>query len=313
MNELQCFAVVLIGANLMAGSALAQDFQPNPAAPGQQAVEKAPTTAMSQSGPEALKPTHSMGAAGDAPAIPQSGAASGGTGITTPPNSPGRANWPKPIDDNAHYSYFLVDLMEYQRIRDINAIRWDALGWYGGDKQRLWIKSGGELYGSSRAGGEADVQALYGRLIAPFFDLQAGVRYEKHFENTNPHRVFAVVGLQGLAPGRFEIEPAFFVSNKGKTSVRFTGTYETLLTQRLILQPRFETEIAFQRDSEFGVARGVNDIEVGLRLRYEVRRELAPYFGVTFRQSFDATAQRVLREGGVPNALEFVIGLRMWR
>jgi copper resistance protein B len=115
-----------------------------------------------------------------------------------------------------------------------------------------------------------------------------------------------------LAPGRFDIEPTFSISNKGKTSVRFTGTYDTLLTQRLILQPRFETEIAFQPDNEFGVARGVNDVEVGLRLRYEIHRELAPYFGVTFRKSFDATAQRVINEGGVPNALEFVVGLRMW-
>ena len=235
-----------------------------------------------------------------------------GEGITKQPGLPEKSKWPKPVDDNMNYSYVLLDLLEFQRIRGINAFRWDAIGWYGGDKHRLWIKTEGEQYGSSHSGGEADLQALYGKLIAPFFDLQAGVRYEKHFEGVNPQRVFAVVGLQGMAPGRFDINPEFFVSNKGKTSVRFTGTYETLLTQRLVLQPRFETEIAFQRDNEFGVARGVNDVEVGLRLRYEVRRELAPYIGVTFRQSFDVTAQRVLRERGVPNALEFVVGLRMW-
>lgn len=227
---------------------------------------------------------------------------------------PEESKWPSPVDDNARHTYVLVDLLEFQRIRGgINAFRWDALGWYGGDKHRLWIKSGGERYSSSRTGGQADVQALYGKLISPFFDLQAGVRYEKHYETTTPQRVFAVVGLQGMTPGRFDIEPAFFVSNKGKTSMRFTGTYDTSVTQRLILQPRFETEIAFQRDSEFGVPRGVNDVEIGLRLRYEARREMAPYIGVTFRQSFDATANLVSREGGVPNALEFVIGLRMWR
>jgi copper resistance protein B len=253
----------------------------------------------------------SMGTSGNADAVPQSGAA-GAAGVRTLPNLSERSKWPSPVDDSANYSYVLFDLLEFQRIRGINALRWDVLGWYGGDKQRLWIKSGGEQYGSSRTGGEADVQALYGKLIAPYFDLQAGVRFEKHFEGNNPQRVFAVVGLQGLAPGRFDIEPAFSISNKGKTSVLFTGTYDTLLTQRLILQPRFETEIAFQRDNEFGVPRGLNSVEVGLRLRYEVRRELAPYFGVTFRQSFDVTAQRVLREGGVPNALEFVIGLRVW-
>jgi copper resistance protein B len=295
----------------MAGLAVAQGSQPNTAVSRQQSAEQAPVTGANQSKVETSKPAPSMEATGNAPAVPKSGAGEG-EGPTMEPPSSERATWPSPVADNANYSYVLFDLLEYQRIRGINAFRWDVLGWYGGDKQRVWIKSEGELYGSSRSGGEADVQVLYGRLIAPFFDLQAGLRYEKHVENDNPQRVFAVVGLQGLAPGRFDIEPAFFISNKGKTSVRFTGTYETLLTQRLILQPRFETEIAFQRDSEFGVARGVNDVEVGLRLRYEIRRELAPYFGVTFRQSFDVTAQRVLREGGVPNALEFVIGLRMW-
>ncbi len=223
-----------------------------------------------------------------------------------------RSKWASPVSDDANYSYILVDLLEFQRIRNINAVRWDALGWFGGDSNRLWIKTEGEQYSSSRTGGQWDLQALYGKLIAPFFDLQAGVRYEEHFESNNPQRVFAVIGLQGLTPGRFDIEPAFLVSNKGKISFSFTGTYETLLTQKLVLQPRFDTEIAFQQDSEFGVSRGVNDVEFGLRLRYEIRRELAPYIGVTFRRSFDATAQRVTREGGVPNAIEFVIGLRLW-
>lgn len=223
-----------------------------------------------------------------------------------------RSKWPGPVADNARYSYVLLDLLEFQRIRNINAVRWDGVGWYGGDNHRLWIKSEGEQYSSSRTGGQFDIQALFGKLVSPFFDLQAGVRYEKHVESNNPQRVFAVIGLQGLAPGRFDIEPTFFVSNKGKTSLSFTGTWEALLTQRLVLQPRFDTEIAFQRDSEFGISRGVNDVEFGLRLRYEVRREFAPYVGVTFRQSFDATAQRVTREGGVPNALEFVVGLRVW-
>ena len=231
---------------------------------------------------------------------------------TAIPGIAGRSKWPGPVADNARYSYALLDLLEFQRIRNINAVRWDGVAWYGGDNHRLWIKSEGEQYSSSRTGGQFDIQALFGKLVSPFFDLQAGVRYEKHVESNNPQRVFAVIGLQGLAPGRFDIEPAFFVSNKGKTSFNFTGTYETLLTQRLVLQPRFDTEIAFQRDSEFGVSRGVNDVEFGLRLRYEVRREFAPYIGLTFRQSFDATAQRVTREGGVPNALEFVVGLRVW-
>ena len=311
MKRFRYCTVILIGSILIVGAALAQGLAVKSAVSGQTPTEQALATETSQPGAQRPQPAASMGTAGDTTVVPQSGSAGAGN-VTTPPNLSERSKWPSPVADEAKFSYVLFDLLEFQRIRGINALRWDALGWYGGDKHRLWIKSEGEQYSSSRTGGEADVQALYGKLISPFFDLQAGVRYEKHFENANPQRVFAVVGLQGLAPGRFDIEPVFSISNKGKTSVRFTGTYDTSLTQRLILQPRFETEIAFQRDTDFGVSRGVNDVEVGLRLRYEVRRELAPYFGITFRQSFDVTAQRVLREGGVPNALEFVIGLRMW-
>ena len=229
------------------------------------------------------------------------------------PSSADMANRPNPIDDTAKRSYALVDLLEYQRTRGIDVLRWDASGWYGGDKRRLWFKSEGEQYSKGRAGGEADLQALYGTLVSPFFDLQAGMRVETHFERTTVTRGFAVLALQGLAPYGFEVEPEVFLSNKGKVSMRFRGSRDLLLSQRLILQPRVESEIAFQKDEIFGVDSGVNTAEAGLRLRYEIRRELAPYVGVAFRQSFGAAKARVLREGGTPNQLQFVIGLRFWR
>lgn len=311
MKRFPYCATALMAWILITGLALAQEVAATSPVAGQTSAEQTARAEIVRPGAPTSQPSASMGSAGNVAAVAQSGAAGAGN-VTTLPNLSERSRWPSPVADNANYSYVLFDLLEFQRIRGINALRWDALGWYGGDKHRLWIKSEGEQYSSSRTGGEANVEALYGKLITPYFDLQAGVRFEKHFETNNPQRVFAVVGLQGIAPGRFNIEPSFSVSNKGKTSFRFTGTYDTLVTQKLILQPRFETEVAFQQDREFGVARGINDVEIGLRLRYEIRRELAPYFGVTFRQSFDATAQRVQREGGVPNALEFVIGLRIW-
>ena len=123
---------------------------------------------------------------------------------------------------------------------------------------------------------------------------------ETHFERTTVTRGFAVLALQGLTPYGFEVEPELFLSNKGKVAMRFRGSREMFLTQRLILQPRVETEIAFQKDEVFGVDTGVNTAEAGLRLRYETRRQLAPYVGVAFRQSFGAAKARVLREGGAP-------------
>lgn len=225
-----------------------------------------------------------------------------------------QSKWPEPIMDDAPYSYALFDLLEYQSVAGTNALRWDFLSWRGRDRQRFWLKSEGAVYPGTRAGGEADLQALYGKLVSPFFDLQIGARVEQRYEAAaSPTRVFAVFGLQGLAPGRFEIEPVLFVSNKGKVSGRFTATFDLLQTQRLIFQPRFEADFAVQRDDEFGVERGVRDIEVGLRLRYEIRREVAPYFGISYRQSLGATRSRAVREGEVPHQLQVVFGIRTWR
>jgi copper resistance protein B len=244
---------------------------------------------------------------------PQSGSTEAPQEVKTLPNLSEQEGWPEPTADNAHYTSFLSDLLEGQRIAGVNALRWDFLGWYGGDTRRLWFRSEGSVYPSGDPGGEADVQVLYGTLLSPFFDFQFGGRVEQHYERgTSPVRVFAVVGLQGLSPGRFEIEPALFLSNKGKVSGRFTASLDWYQTQRLVLQPRFETEIAAQQDEEFGVERGISDAEVGLRLRYEIRREYAPYIGVSYRQSFGATRERVRREGGNPNEVQFVFGVRTW-
>lgn len=223
------------------------------------------------------------------------------------------AGWPSPVADDARFTSVLFDVLEYQRVGSGDAARWDLVGWWGGDWRRFWLKSEGNLYSGRDSGGQWDVQALYGKLISSFFDLQLGFRVEQHMEiDAEPTRAFAVAGVQGLAPYRVEIEPALFLSNKGKVSGRLTASHDTLFSQRLILQSRFETEVAAQRDAEFGVESGINDAELGMRLRYEVRRELAPYVGLSYRRSLGAARDRVRREGGQPNELQAVVGLRTW-
>jgi len=195
----------------------------------------------------------------------------------------------------------------------INALKWSILGWRGGDINRFWFKSeGSEHSRRGTTGAQVDGQALYGRAISAFFHVQTGVRYEVHLEDKAVSRVFAVVALQGLAPYRFDVEPELFLSNKGKFSGRFTASTDWLLTQRLIVQPRVETEFAFQNDADFGIDRGFNDAGASIRLRYEVRREFAPYVGVAFLQDFGATQSRSKKEGTVPNQLQIVFGIRLW-
>jgi copper resistance protein B len=241
-----------------------------------------------------LAPT---GAGAQSPAIP-------------PPKVAEQAGWPEPTADRETYGFLLLDNTELQRQNGgPNAFRWDTFGWRGGDVHRFWMKSEGRIASASSEGTEIEAQGLYGRLIAPFFDLQAGVRVRG---GTDPARVYAVLGLQGISPYRFEIEPTVFVSHKGQVSGRFTGTYDVLLAQRLILQPRFETNVAVQRDEEIGVGAGWNDAELGARLRFELRREFAPYVGLTWKESFGATHRLTLRDGGDPSHFVVVAGVRAW-
>ena len=232
---------------------------------------------------------------------------------TTLPNLSQRAGWPSPVADTATHTFVLFDNAEFQRAGGPNALRWDLFGWHGGDVHRFWFKSGGRLTSSSSEGREFEVQALYGKLVWPFFDVQAGVRFDQRLRrDANPARLYAVLGLQGLAPYRFEIEPTLFVSQKGQVSGRLTATYDILLSQRVILQPRLETNMAIQKDEEIGIAAGLNDAELGIRLRFETRREFAPYVGITWKESFGATHRMTVQEGGDPAHVAVVVGGRVW-
>lgn len=223
-------------------------------------------------------------------------------------------NWPEPIEDSMRFGFLLFDQLEY-RMKDSadDTVRWDVQGWYGGDYNRLWMKTEGEWRTGGERGGEAEVQALYSRLIAPFWDFQAGLRYDQFSgPGFDRSRGFAVLGLQGLARYRFELEPALFISQDGDVSARLTATYDILITQRLILQPRLDFDAAVQSAEKFGVGEGVNSLGLGLRLRYEIRREFAPYVGVHWLGRFGETADLARHGGGRADDIAVVFGVRLW-
>jgi len=217
------------------------------------------------------------------------------------------------VEDNPRFSYLLLDQLEYRTSSRGGASgeRFDVMGWTGGDIKRLWLKTEGFAPPGSPVGREGEVSLLYGRLIKPFFDFQAGVRYVPGL-GTKPPRTYAVIGLQGLAPYNFDIEPSLFISQSGRLSARFTGSYDVPLTQRLFLQPRLETNLAVQQDPAVGIGSGLNDIDFGLRLRYEIRREFAPYIGVDWLQKFGQTHAFALREDPDRAQYPIVAGLRIW-
>ncbi|WP_062348326.1 copper resistance protein B [Novosphingobium sp. CCH12-A3] len=231
----------------------------------------------------------------------------------TLPNLEDRSGWPEPTADSANFSFLVTELLEYRESRAAGAIRWDIYGWYGGDVNRLWVKTEGLQDVSGPGGGEQEAQLLYGRLISPFFDLQAGIRFaHRSGPGPNQSRTYAAIGVQGIAPYRYSLEPTLFISQDGKVSLRATATYDQQLTQRLILQPRFEFDVAVQKDRSFGVGSGLNKTELGLRLRYEVKREFAPYVGVSWTQSYGSTKRLARAEGEDTSLVSIVAGVRMW-
>ncbi len=216
-----------------------------------------------------------------------------------------------PVHDNPIRSFVLVDQLEYAFRKDANAIRFNGLSWIGGDYNRLWINTEGSK-ATNQSVEDTDVQLLYGRLIAPFWDVQGGVRYFRPRANA-PSRGSAVIGITGLSPYRFEVQAASFISTKGEVSGRVELEYELYMTQRLVAQPRFETNVAIQRAPELGIGRGFNDAELGMRLRYEIKREFAPYVGVSWTSRFGETADFARARGDTVRTLGFVVGVRMWR
>jgi copper resistance protein B len=227
------------------------------------------------------------------------------------PNPNDRATWPSPVDDNAALNYVLVNQLEYWTPGNPDGARWDAQGWVGGDVTRLWWKTEGYAPPGTSKDREAEAQLLYGRLVRPFFDFQAGLRFVPGL-GVQPARTYAVVGLQGLAPYNFDVEPSLFISQTGRVSLRFTGFYDLQLSQRLFLQPRLETNLGFQGDPAIRSGAGLNDIEFGVRLRYEIRRQVAPYVGFTFKQSFGQTRALLLQNGDTTSQTPVVFGVWFW-
>lgn len=184
---------------------------------------------------------------------------------------------------------------------------WDAQAWIGKDLAKLWIKSKGAR-GSGRTE-HGELQLLYSRAVATYWDLQLGVRHD--FE-PSPSRTWVAVGLEGLAPYFFEIDAAFFISDSGQTALRFEAEYNLLLTQRLVLAPEIEANFYGKDDPAAGRGSGLSEIEAGLRLRYEFRREFAPYLGVTWFREFGETADMSSGAGRRSSDTQFTIGLRAW-
>lgn len=189
-----------------------------------------------------------------------------------------------------------------------NPLAWDVMAWAGGDWNRLVLLSEGDV-STTGGGGEGELTALYGRLIGAFWELRVGARGDlASAGDTSTQRYHLALGVEGLVPYQFEFAPTLYVSHEGDVSARVHFSHELLITQRLVSQGSVEVNAAAQAVEDFGVGQGLNDVQLGWRLRYEISRKFAPYVGVEWTRRLFDTAD--LAED--PAQLLVLGGVRAW-
>ena len=214
-----------------------------------------------------------------------------------------------PVGDNQTFAHALLNQFEGRTNGPNNELRWDAEGWIGTDTNRLWLKSEG--FSNNGTVSDGDHEALYDRPIPHmrYFDAQVGVRADL---DSGPTRTWAAVGIEGLAPYRFEFAPTLYIRGGGHVAGRVSGSYDLLLTQRWIVQPEAELNFYSKDDPSRQIGSGLSDLDTGVRLRYEVSRKFAPYIGFAYSGKYGNTAGYSRQAGETTSDHRFVFGLRLW-
>lgn len=200
----------------------------------------------------------------------------------------------------------LGDRFEYQEGSE--STLYDLQAWYGTTYNRFVIKAEGDIADGTLE--ESSTDLLWGNALNTYFDTQLGVRIDQYDEGKD--RQWLALGVQGLAPYWFELDVTAYVDNGGRTAIMAEAEYELLLTQRLILQPRAELNLYGKDDPDNGLGSGFSDLSLGLRLRYEITRQFAPYIGVEWAGAYGDTADYRREAGNKTSDTQFVAGLRFW-
>jgi copper resistance protein B len=211
------------------------------------------------------------------------------------------------MHDNDIQSHVLFDRLEAWNADNGTGLEWEGQSWIGTDLNRLWLRSEGERVDGRTV--SADLEVLYGHSFSPWWDVVTGIR---HDFKPGGSQDFAAIGVMGLAPYKFEVAATGYLGESGQTAARLEVEYETLLTNRLILQPLLEINAYGKDDARRGIGSGLSTVEAGLRLRYEFTRQFAPYIGIVRERAFGGTADLRHEEGEDIDDTRFVAGLRVW-
>lgn len=210
-------------------------------------------------------------------------------------------------NDDPWLTKVLIDQLEWRDAEEGNSTVLEGQAWSGKDLHKLWLKADVDRLESETE--EAELQALYSRGISPFWDLQVGARRDIRPE---PSSTWGVLGVQGLAPYFYEIDAALFIGESGDTAARLSVEYELMLTQKWVLTPELAFDFYGQNDALSHTGSGLAEAEAGLRLRYEIRREFAPYAGLHWSKTFGNTADFAEASGESTDDTQWVLGVRAW-
>jgi copper resistance protein B len=212
------------------------------------------------------------------------------------------------VHDDVIRAFVLADELEWRAGGDRDGAHWDLDGWIGKDVQRLWFRTEGISEGDRLD--EAHAHVLYGHAFAPWWEVVAGIRQDF---DPGSAQTWAAGGIQGFAPYRIDLEVTGYLGGDGRTQLRVDAANDLRLTRRLIAQSRVEATLNGKTDTERLLGAGLSSMEAGLRFRYEIRRELAPYAGVVWRSAFFETADLARAAGEDVAGFQLVVGLRVWR
>jgi copper resistance protein B len=211
------------------------------------------------------------------------------------------------MDDTEATARVLAEQWEWREAARAPEGVWELQGWYGNDRDKLWIRSEGDWV--SGAGAQARAEMFWDRIVSRWWSLQTGARYDV---GDGPGRGWAALGLQGLAPYWFDLALTAYLGDAGALATRLHAETDLRLAQRWILQPEVELN-AYDRPDRLRLqGSGVTDTDAGLRLRYELRREFAPYLGVAWQRQWGETAQLMRAAARSPGAVQWLLGVRFW-
>lgn len=266
------------------------------------------------------RPTHEQSASRhEGPAPPEIGSPSVPEGMTLDEvlelaAGPPPASYPDVVPDDAVYAFALFEQLEYRaQSGGRDPLGWSAQGWIGRDFDKFRWKSEGQAVFEGLDEGESGTDLLYSRLITPFWDFQIGAQYANEWTGNGDYEDTwsGAIGLQGLAPYLFEVDNTLYVSEHGDVSLGFEAEYHVRITQRLVLQPRTELSLYAQDISERGIGAGLSSLSLDLRLRYEIKREFAPYLGIRSEYLVGETGNLAEAAGLDTSSVFYLAGLRV--